>query len=75
MIPGLLNLWIQNCRHRGSTIKLYSDFQLCRGLASLTPALFKGQLYFFEFLGGGSRDHTICTLIYHNLLRLILIQF
>ena len=25
--------------------KLYSNFQLCRGLTPLTPMLFKGQLY------------------------------
>ena len=30
--------------------KLYSDFQLCGGLAPLTPALFTGQLYFFFLL-------------------------
>lgn len=55
--------------------KVASRFSTMPGLAFLTPALFKGQLYFFEFLSGGSRDHTICTLIYHNLLRIILIQF
>ena len=57
MIPVWLNLRMQNCGYRGSTVKLHLDFQLCRGLAPLTPALFKGQLYFFEFLSGGSRDH------------------
>ena len=29
--------------------KLYSDFQLCGGLATLIPVLFKGQLYFISF--------------------------
>ena len=32
-----LNLQVQNHRHRGSTIKLYSDFQLHRKLVTLTP--------------------------------------
>ena len=28
--------------------KLDKDFQLCRGLPPLAPALFKGQLYLYE---------------------------
>lgn len=36
-------IWRANC-------KLYSDFGLCREAGSLTPALFKGQLYIFLIL-------------------------
>ena len=39
-----VELWIQrNQVHGGLTANLYTDFQLCGGLASLTPALFRGQ--------------------------------
>ena len=39
-----VELWIQrNQVYGGLTVKLYTDFQLCGGLASLTPALFRGQ--------------------------------
>lgn len=31
----------------GQTVKLYMDFQSCRGSVSLIPVLFKGQLYSF----------------------------
>ena len=35
----------RDCGCRGLTVKLHVDFQLCRGSAPLTPALFKGQQY------------------------------
>ena len=39
-----VEVWIQrNQVYGGLTVKLYTDFQLCGGLASLTPALFRGQ--------------------------------
>lgn len=43
-IPDWLNPWIRNHRCRGRTVKLYLDFPLWGGLASLTPKLFPGQL-------------------------------
>ena len=35
-----------NCVYQRPTIKSWADFRLCGGSIRLTPALFKGQLYF-----------------------------
>ena len=40
--PAWLNLWVWEPRSQKA--KLYSDFPLRQGLASQTPALFKGHL-------------------------------
>ena len=44
-IWGWLNPRLWNHLYRGPTVKLHADFQLCSGLAPLTPTLFRGQLY------------------------------
>ena len=43
-IHGWLNLRTWKHGYGELTTDLYKDFQLCKGLMSLTPALFKGQL-------------------------------
>lgn len=40
-----INLQMQNHIYSGLAVKLYLDIQLCERWASLTPTLFKSQLY------------------------------
>ena len=48
-IHSWLSPWVQNCRCRASSLKLYTDFQLFMGLVSLT-ALFMSKVYGFCYL-------------------------
>lgn len=48
MICSLLDLWMSNHRYEGYNSKFHENVQLFRGLASLTQATFKGQLYFYS---------------------------
>lgn len=41
-VCGWLNTWMWNHGYVDLTVKLYVDFQLCRGSTPLTPAWFKG---------------------------------
>lgn len=43
---GWSNPWMWNCRYQRLTVKLHSAFQLQMQLGFLSPAFFKGQLYF-----------------------------
>ena len=42
MIHDVLNPQMQNCRYRGPTAKLYTDFQMPVGSALLTPVFVYG---------------------------------
>lgn len=48
-LQGSLNPWIWKGRYRGLSVKLRADFQLQGEFVSLTPVLFKSQLYSSRF--------------------------
>lgn len=50
MIHSWLSPWVQNCRCRGSSLKLYTAFQLFRELVKSLTALFKSKVYGFCYL-------------------------